>query len=338
MTLHRLGCAEPSSGGGGERPLVLARDAARNDLRDAFLPHRHAVQRVGRLHRALLVRDDDELRAVGIGAEEGDEAADVRIVEGGLDLVQEVERARPGEEEREQERDRAEGPLAAGEERQARDRACRQAGARPRRRAPPPPRSRDRARSDGGGPRRRGTASPRPPRSARARGRTSRSKRRSTVSASSGAQLLELLEALLEILALRDQLLDALLLALVLLLGEWIDLAERLAAPAELIQRRASSSSRPSPSAGSAAAASSRRVASRRSAAMVASSTSIDARRVPAASPASRRRSASAAPSSRSSSRQLAGPRAARIGARAERRLEPFRSPPRGRRARSCAR
>src|SRR5215208_5003515 len=51
------------------------------------------------------------------------------------------------------------------------------------------------------------------------------------------AQLLELLEALLEILALRDQLVDALLLALVLLLGEGIDLAERLPPPAELIQR-----------------------------------------------------------------------------------------------------
>src|SRR5581483_452097 len=47
--------------------------------------------------------------------------ADVRVVERGLDLVEQVERARPGEEEREQERDRAERLLAAREEREPRD-------------------------------------------------------------------------------------------------------------------------------------------------------------------------------------------------------------------------
>ena len=64
------------------------------------------------------MRDDDELRAVGVAAEELDEAADVRVVERGLDLVEEVERARPREEEREEERDRAERLLAAGQERE----------------------------------------------------------------------------------------------------------------------------------------------------------------------------------------------------------------------------
>src|SRR5581483_437618 len=48
------------------------------------------------------------------------EPADVRVVERGLDLVEEVERARAGEEEREQERDRAERLLATREEREAR--------------------------------------------------------------------------------------------------------------------------------------------------------------------------------------------------------------------------
>ena len=64
---------------------------------------------------------DDELRAVGVAAEQLDEAADVRVVERSLDLVEEVERARPREEEREQERDRAERLLAAREQREPRD-------------------------------------------------------------------------------------------------------------------------------------------------------------------------------------------------------------------------
>ena len=57
--------------------------------------------------------DDDELGPVGEPPEELDESADVGVVERGLDLVQEVERARPREEVREQERDRAERLLAA---------------------------------------------------------------------------------------------------------------------------------------------------------------------------------------------------------------------------------
>src|SRR5581483_533992 len=98
----------------------LALEAARDDLRDAVAAHRDAVEDVGRLHRPLLVRDHDELRAVGVAAQELDEAADVRVVERDLDLVEEVERARPREEEREEERDRAERLLAAGEEREPR--------------------------------------------------------------------------------------------------------------------------------------------------------------------------------------------------------------------------
>jgi hypothetical protein len=97
-----------------KRPrLRLRAGAARDDLRDAVGAHRHAVEDVRGLHRPLLVRDDDELRAVGVAAEQLDEAADVRVVERGLDLVEEVERARPREEEREEERDRAERLLAA---------------------------------------------------------------------------------------------------------------------------------------------------------------------------------------------------------------------------------
>ena len=63
----------------------------------------------------------DELRAVGVLAQQACEAADVRVVERGLDLVEEVERARPREEEAEEERDRAERLLAARQQRQPRD-------------------------------------------------------------------------------------------------------------------------------------------------------------------------------------------------------------------------
>ena len=123
-------------GGGGSRrpsgrPLRLAcglsaasrlrarRQPARDDLGDAVAGHRDAVQAVGRLHRALLVRDDDELRAVGEAAQEREEAVDVEVVERGLDLVEDVERARPGEEDGEQERERGQRLLAAGQQRQA---------------------------------------------------------------------------------------------------------------------------------------------------------------------------------------------------------------------------
>src|SRR4029079_5549043 len=101
--------------------VLLAREAARDDLRDAVAAHRDAVEDVRRLHGALLVRDHDELGPVGVAAEQLDEPRDVGIVERGLDLVEEGERARVGEEEREEDRDRAERLLAAREQRQPRD-------------------------------------------------------------------------------------------------------------------------------------------------------------------------------------------------------------------------
>ena len=100
---------------------MVLRKAPRDDLRDAVRAHRHAVEDIRGLHRPLLVRDDDELRAIGVAAQELDEARDVRVVERSLDLVQEVEGARPREEEREEERDRAERLLAAREQREPRD-------------------------------------------------------------------------------------------------------------------------------------------------------------------------------------------------------------------------
>src|SRR3712207_9389488 len=63
--------------------------------------------------RPLLVRDDDELGAVAEAVDEREEPFDVGVVEGGLDLVEDVERARAGQHQREEERDRAERLLAA---------------------------------------------------------------------------------------------------------------------------------------------------------------------------------------------------------------------------------
>src|SRR4051794_6324300 len=59
------------------------RQPPRDDLRHAVAGHRDAVEAVGGLHRALLVRDDDELRAVGEAAQDAEEAVDVEIVERG---------------------------------------------------------------------------------------------------------------------------------------------------------------------------------------------------------------------------------------------------------------
>src|SRR3954452_10629526 len=111
------------------RPLgrccVTRRKAARHDLRYAVIGHGYAVQRIRRVHRALLVRDDDELRAVGVAAQQREEAVDVEVVERGLDLVEDVERARLGQEDREEEGDRGHRLLAAAEQREALGRLAR---------------------------------------------------------------------------------------------------------------------------------------------------------------------------------------------------------------------
>ena len=62
--------------------------------------------------------DDDELGAVGEAADQLQEAVDVGVVERGLDLVEDVEGARPGEEDGEDEGERDQRLLAAGEQRE----------------------------------------------------------------------------------------------------------------------------------------------------------------------------------------------------------------------------
>ena len=75
----RHGCnatREPSRGSAQWRRRGRARAAAvaRHDLRDPVASHRDAVEHVGGLHRALLVGDHDELRPVGVSAQELDES------------------------------------------------------------------------------------------------------------------------------------------------------------------------------------------------------------------------------------------------------------------------
>src|SRR3954452_24025216 len=98
--------------------FAFAREAARDDLRHAVVAHRHAVERVGGVHRALLMGDDDELRALRVAAQEREEAVDVEVVERGLDLIEDVERTRPRQEDSEQEGDRGHRLLAAREQRE----------------------------------------------------------------------------------------------------------------------------------------------------------------------------------------------------------------------------
>ena len=95
---------------------------------DAALLHRHAPQPVGRGHRPLLVRDDDELAPVEELAQHAREAGRVRLVERRVHLVEDAERARLAPEDREQERDRGERLLAAGEERERAQFLARRAG------------------------------------------------------------------------------------------------------------------------------------------------------------------------------------------------------------------
>src|SRR5262249_14957838 len=158
--------------------------------------------------------------------EELDEAADVRVVERRLDLVEKIERARPGEEQREEEGDRAERLLAAGEKREPLDALA--GGTQLDLDARPfrfllgvglrPPQAALAAGEDG-----RSDALEVAPHGVEGLGEATLDCLRQL-----GAELFELGEACLEIRALGDELLEPHLFGLVLLVCERIDLAESL--------------------------------------------------------------------------------------------------------------
>src|SRR5712691_9066555 len=101
-------------------PLACAlrahlREAQRDYLRDPVVVHGNAVEHVGRLDGAAVVRDEHELRAVGELSERLREPADVALVERGVDLVEHAEGRGPYTQDREQQGRRGKRALAAGE-------------------------------------------------------------------------------------------------------------------------------------------------------------------------------------------------------------------------------
>src|ERR1700727_2290224 len=109
--------------GGLALPEALADHAG-----DAVAAHADPVQRVGDLHRPLLVGDHDQLGALPQLREDVQQPAEVGVVQRGFDLVEDVERRRPGHEDGDQERDRGERALPAGQQGQALDLLARRAG------------------------------------------------------------------------------------------------------------------------------------------------------------------------------------------------------------------
>src|SRR5690349_16797338 len=70
-------------------------DALADHGRHAVLSHRHAVEGVRDLHRALLMGDHDELARGAQLLEDPEQTPQVGVVQRGLHLVQDVEGARP---------------------------------------------------------------------------------------------------------------------------------------------------------------------------------------------------------------------------------------------------
>src|SRR5436190_258438 len=70
-------------------------ESHRHLLRYSALLHRDSIQDIGGSHRSLLVRHHNELRPVEEFLQDTGEPGCVRLVECGIDLVQNAERARP---------------------------------------------------------------------------------------------------------------------------------------------------------------------------------------------------------------------------------------------------
>ena len=100
-----------------QQPLRL-RQLHRHDLAHAAFGHRHPEQPVHADHGQRVVGDGDE---AGVGAfahffEEVAEALDIVVVERGVDLVEDADRRGVGEEDGEDQRERGQRLLAAGEQ------------------------------------------------------------------------------------------------------------------------------------------------------------------------------------------------------------------------------
>ncbi|KXK05425.1 MAG: hypothetical protein UZ17_ACD001000615 [Acidobacteria bacterium OLB17] len=85
----------------------------RHDLRNARFLHRNTVESTCGLHRAFVVRNDDELRLFGHIRDLAYEPADIRLIKRRIDLVKQAERRRPVFEDRHYERDRGHRLFAA---------------------------------------------------------------------------------------------------------------------------------------------------------------------------------------------------------------------------------
>src|SRR5215472_17179333 len=108
-------------------PLPLPQPLAHHRGHPVAL-HGGPVEGVRDLHRPLLVRDDDQLRTAAQLLEDLEQPLQVGVVQRRLDLVQHVERRRAGLEDGQEEGDRGQRALAAGQQRQPLDLLARRPG------------------------------------------------------------------------------------------------------------------------------------------------------------------------------------------------------------------
>ncbi len=106
---------QPGQGARRLRAVLLRGHHDRDGAGDARFLHGDAVEKLRRLHRPPVVRDQDELRLGGHHLQESAEADHVGFVEGGVHFVEQAERRRGVLEDGEEEGDGREGLLAAGE-------------------------------------------------------------------------------------------------------------------------------------------------------------------------------------------------------------------------------
>src|SRR5437868_14049112 len=100
--------------------LVSAGEIDGDELRDAALGHRHAVQPLHARHRDAMMRDEQKARAGRIGGlgDDAAEAVDIGIVERRIDLVEDADRRRVGQEHGEDQCDRGQCLLAPRQQRE----------------------------------------------------------------------------------------------------------------------------------------------------------------------------------------------------------------------------